>query len=149
MGKVRAYVSSAYWRDIGTPRSYLVASHDVLSSAIGRSGSEFRYIDVHHTVGISTDVTLLPPVSIAEGYQVEAGVTIGGRTSLGSGRYIEEGAMVEGSVHFEGSKGLGWARGRLSGTLSSVPERRFARIPCAPSVGARRSRRPDVPARSR
>jgi mannose-1-phosphate guanylyltransferase len=102
MGNVRAYVSSAYWRDIGTPRSYLAASHDVLSSAIGRSGSEFRYVDVHHTVGITKDVTLLPLVSIAEGYQVEAGVTIGGRTSLGSGRYIEEEAMVKGSVHFEG-----------------------------------------------
>jgi mannose-1-phosphate guanylyltransferase len=102
MGKVRAYVSSAYWRDIGTPRSYLAASHDVLSGAVGRNGSEFRYMDVHHTVGISRGATLLPPISIAEGCEVGAGVTVGGRTSLGKGCLVEEGAMVEGSVLFGG-----------------------------------------------
>src|ERR671913_1553010 len=44
--RLRAYVSSSYWRDIGTPRSYLAASHDVLSGAVGfREG--FEYLDVH------------------------------------------------------------------------------------------------------
>src|SRR5215216_5086066 len=34
-GRLRAHISSSYWRDIGTPRSYLAASHDVLSGAVG------------------------------------------------------------------------------------------------------------------
>jgi mannose-1-phosphate guanylyltransferase len=101
MGKLRAYVSSAYWRDIGTPRNYLAASHDVLSGAIGR-GREFRYTSIHQSASISKDVMLLPPVSIAEECEVGAGATVGGRTSLGKGCLIEEGAMVEGSVLFEG-----------------------------------------------
>jgi mannose-1-phosphate guanylyltransferase len=36
MGILRAFVSGAYWRDIGTPRSYLAASNDVLTGAVLR-----------------------------------------------------------------------------------------------------------------
>ena len=100
-GRLRAYVSSSYWRDIGTPRSYLAASHDVLSGAIGRD-PQFQYASVDPTVDIPEDVTVLPPVSIAEGCEIGAGATIGGRTSLSTECSIEEGAMVEGSVLFEG-----------------------------------------------
>ncbi len=100
-GKLRAYVSSAYWRDIGTPPSYLAASHDVLSGAIGR-GDGFWYSSLHRSVNISKDVTLLPPVSVAEGCRVGAGATVGSRTAIGKGCLIGEGAHVEGSVLFEG-----------------------------------------------
>ena len=103
MGKLRAYVSSAYWRDIGTPRSYLAASHDVLSGAVGRC-DEFRYASIHQSANISKDVTLLPPVSVAEGCAVGAGATVGGRTSLGRGCSIGEGAQVEGSILLEGAR---------------------------------------------
>ena len=99
-GKLQAYVSSSYWRDIGTPRSYLAASHDVLSGAIGQN-ARFQYTSVDPSVSIPEDVTVLPPVSIAEGCRVEPGVTIGGRTSMSRGCLIEEGAMVEGSILFE------------------------------------------------
>src|ERR687893_87405 len=52
MGRLRAYVSSSYWRDIGTPRSYLAASHDVLSGAVGeRDGLEFLDVDPLARVG--------------------------------------------------------------------------------------------------
>ena len=44
-GRLRAYVSSSYWKDIGTPRSYLAASHDVLSGAVG-ADEDFDYLDV-------------------------------------------------------------------------------------------------------
>jgi mannose-1-phosphate guanylyltransferase len=103
MGKLRAYVSSAYWRDIGTPRSYLAASHDVLSGAVGR-GDDFRYASIHRSAELSKDVTLLPPVSVAEGCEVGAGATIGSRTSLGNGCFVGEGARVEGSIVFEGAR---------------------------------------------
>jgi mannose-1-phosphate guanylyltransferase len=102
MGKLCAYVSSAYWRDIGTPRSYLAASHDVLSGAIGRTNG-FEYASVHESARISKDVTLLPPVFVAEGCKIGAGATVGGRTCMNKGCSIGEGAMVEGSILFEGA----------------------------------------------
>src|SRR5215211_6158279 len=97
MGRLSAYVSSAYWRDIGTPRSYLAASNDVLSGTVGR-GESFKHLSIDQTVNLSKDVSLLPPGSIAQRCQIEAGATIGGRTSLGEGCFVGEGAMVEGSI---------------------------------------------------
>src|ERR671933_145856 len=61
-GRLRAYVSSSYWRDIGTPRSYLAASHDVLSGAVGaREGFEYMHVD--SSVRMGKNVKILPPVS--------------------------------------------------------------------------------------
>ena len=103
MGQLGAFVSSAYWRDIGTPRSYLAASNDVLSGAVGR-GNGFKHLSIDQFASLSKDVGLLPPVSIAEGCEIEAGATIGGRTSLGRGCVVGEGAMVEGSILFDGAQ---------------------------------------------
>ena len=106
MGKLRAYVSSAYWRDIGTPRSYLAASHDVLSGAIGRS-PEFRYMSVDQTVDVSKDVTLLPPVSIAEGCEVGSGATIGGAPLRAGGASSRKGLWWREASSSKGSGGQG------------------------------------------
>jgi mannose-1-phosphate guanylyltransferase len=103
MGRLSAFVSSAYWRDIGTPRRYLAASNDVLSGTVGR-GDSFKHLSVDHLVRLSKDVSLLPPVSIAERCEIEAGATIGGRTALGKGCYVGEGATVESSILFEGAQ---------------------------------------------
>jgi len=103
MGRLRAFVSSAYWRDIGTPRTYLAASNDVLAGAVGR-GPTFRHLSVDQSVNLSKDVSLLPPACIGEGCEIEAGATIGGRTSLGNRCFVGEGAIVEGSVLFEGAQ---------------------------------------------
>jgi mannose-1-phosphate guanylyltransferase len=103
MGRLSAFVSSAYWRDIGTPRSYLAASNDVLSGTVGR-GASFKDLSVSHSATIAKGVSLLPPVHIAEGCTIEAGATIGGRASLGEGCLIGEGAIVEGSILFEGAR---------------------------------------------
>ncbi len=102
MGTLRVYVSSAYWREIGTPRSYLATSHDVLSGAVGL-GRDFQYASIHPSAIFHKDVTLLPPAFVVEGCEVEAGTTtVGGRTSLGRGCLIGEEARVEGSILFEG-----------------------------------------------
>jgi mannose-1-phosphate guanylyltransferase len=102
-GRLSAFVSSAYWRDIGTPRSYLAASNDVLAGAVGR-GPSFTHLSVDQSVNLSKDVSLLPPVSISGGCEIETGATIGGRTSLGEGCLVGEGAMIEGSILFEGAQ---------------------------------------------
>jgi mannose-1-phosphate guanylyltransferase len=102
-GRLRAHITSSYWRDIGTPRSYLAASHDVLSGAVGaREG--FEYQDVDPSVECGKNVKLLPPVSIAEGCKISDLATIGGRSSLGKGSVVGEGAVVEGSILLDGAE---------------------------------------------
>src|SRR5215203_3384356 len=102
-GRLRANITSSYWRDIGTPRSYLAASHDVLSGAVGaREG--FEYLDVDPSVECGKNVRLLPPVSIAEGCRIADLATIGGRSSLGKGSVVGEGAVVEGSILLDGAE---------------------------------------------
>jgi mannose-1-phosphate guanylyltransferase len=102
-GRLRAHISSSYWRDIGTPRSYLAASHDVLSGAVGVA-ENFDYMDVHPSVELGKNVRLLPPVSIDEGCKISHLATIGGRSSLGKGCVVGEGAVVEGSILLEGAE---------------------------------------------
>jgi mannose-1-phosphate guanylyltransferase len=102
-GRLRAYVSSSYWRDIGTPRSYLAASHDVLSGAVG-AGKDFDYLQVDSSAEMGKGVKVLPPVSVEAGCVLKDGATVGGRTSLGRGCKIGEGALVEGSILFDGAE---------------------------------------------
>ena len=103
--RLRAYVSSSYWRDIGTPRSYLAASQDVLSGAVGaREG--FDYLQVDPSAVIGKGVKVLPPVSVAAECVLEHGATVGGRSSLGRGCRIGEGAVavVRGSIIGPGAR---------------------------------------------
>jgi len=100
-GRLRAYVSSSYWRDIGTPRSYLAASHDVLSGAVG-AREDFDYLQVDPSTVVGKGVKILPPVSVAAGCVLENRATVGGRSSLGRGCRVGEGAVVEGSILFDG-----------------------------------------------
>jgi mannose-1-phosphate guanylyltransferase len=102
-GRLRAYVSSSYWRDIGTPRSYLAASHDVLSGAVG-AREDFDYLQVHSSVVVGKGVKILPPVSVAASCVIGDGATIGGRSSLGRGCKVGERAVVEGSILFDGAE---------------------------------------------
>ena len=99
-GRLRAYVSSSYWKDIGTPRSYLAASHDVLSGAVG-ARENFDYLQVHPSVVRGKGVKILPPVSIAAECVLENGATVGGRSSLGRNCIVGERAVVEGSILFD------------------------------------------------
>src|ERR687897_639500 len=103
-GRLRAHITSSYWRDIGTPRSYLAASHDVLSGAVGAAREEFEYLEVDPSVELGKNVKLLPPVSIAEGCRISDLATIGGRSSLGKGCIVGEGAVVEGSILLDGAE---------------------------------------------
>src|SRR3712207_7342484 len=101
-GRLRAYISSSYWRDIGTPRSSLMASHDGLSGAVGnREG--FEYLDVDASVRAGKNVKLLPPVSVAPECEIGSGATIGGRAPLPGGRRVGGGGGVWGSNLLQGA----------------------------------------------
>jgi len=102
-GRLRAYVSSSYWKDIGTPRSYLAASQDVLSGHVG-AGEHFDFLQVAPSVKVGKGVKVLPPVSVAPGCVLENGATVGGRSSLGRGCRVGANAVVEGSILFDGAE---------------------------------------------
>jgi mannose-1-phosphate guanylyltransferase len=123
-GRLRAHVSSAYWRDIGTPRSYLAASHDVLSGAVGTDREGFEYVDVDPSVDCGKNVKLLPPLSVAEGCELDSLATIGGRSSLGRGCSVGRGAVVEGSIMLDGAQVEAGAvvRGSVIGRNARVGE---------------------------
>ncbi|WP_119068282.1 sugar phosphate nucleotidyltransferase [Rubrobacter indicoceani] len=101
-GGLYAHVSSSYWRDIGTPRSYLAASNDVLSGAVG-AGEDFDYLEVDSSVSVGKNAKILPPVVVGLGCRIGDLATIGGRVSLGKNCRIGAGAMVEGSIVLDGA----------------------------------------------
>ena len=78
-GRLAGFPSDAYWRDIGTPSSYLEAHRDVLSGMV-RTESPVgdRYL--------------------GEGSVVADGATVAGGTTLGAGTVVRDGARVTGSV---------------------------------------------------
>jgi mannose-1-phosphate guanylyltransferase len=127
-GRLRAHVSSSYWRDIGTPRSYLAASYDVLSGAIG-AGDGFDFHDVDPSVRLGKNVRLLPPVSVAADCVIGPEATIGGRSALGRGCRVGESALVEGSVLLDGANIEAGAvvRGSIIGRGARVGENAIVR----------------------
>jgi mannose-1-phosphate guanylyltransferase len=127
-GQLRAHVSSYYWRDIGTPRSYLAASHDVLSGAVG-AGDDFDYLEVCPSTEIGKSVKLLPPVSVSGDCEIEASATIGGRSSVGRECRIGAGAVVEGSILLDGAEIEAGAvvRGSIVGPGARVGQRAIVR----------------------
>jgi mannose-1-phosphate guanylyltransferase len=83
-----------YWLDVGTPESYLLAHHDLLS----RRAS----IDVDPGADVSPGAELLAPVAIAHDATVEAGAQIGPSVYLARGARVEAGAHVEHAVVLPG-----------------------------------------------
>lgn len=136
-GELRAHVSSAYWRDVGTPKSYLAASHDVLSGAVGTERG-FEYLQVDSSARIEKGVKLLPPLSVGPECAFEAGATIGGRTSLGRGCRVGTGATVEASVVLDGAEIEAGAvvRGSIIGPKARVGQDAIVRGLTALGAGA-------------
>ncbi len=128
MGRLRAYISSSYWRDIGTPRSYLAASHDVLSGAVGTQ-DDFEFLDVDPSARVGKNVRLLPPIAVASGCEIGDQATIGGRSCLGRACRVGEGAVVEGSILLEGAEVETGAvvRGSLVGKRASIGQNAIVR----------------------
>lgn len=78
-GLLHGYPSDAYWRDIGTPASYLAANHDVLRGALlTATPTGDRYA--------------------GPGASIDAGATVGELSSIGAGAVVAAGAVVRGSV---------------------------------------------------
>lgn len=81
-----------YWRDIGTPESYLAANHDILAGKVGIEST-------HSGKGSETSPTaFIDSMSvIGEGCVVKPNARIS-RSVLGPGVHVEEKAVIENSV---------------------------------------------------
>jgi mannose-1-phosphate guanylyltransferase len=99
-GALYGFPSDAYWRDIGTPASYLAAHHDVLSGAVHtESPVGAAYIGPSARVDPSAEVDALSCVG--------PGATIGARARvegsvIGPGARVGEGAALVDAIVGEG-----------------------------------------------
>ncbi len=101
-GALYGFPGNAYWRDIGTPESYLEANVDVLA---GRVRTETTGIidGLYRGPGARVDVAAQVRASVTLGADsaVEAGATIG-RCVIGARAHVGRGAVVEDSIVGEG-----------------------------------------------
>jgi mannose-1-phosphate guanylyltransferase len=96
-GSLYGYVDHGYWRDIGTPDSYLQAHFDILERAVHTSVADAlgeQYLYVSPSAQISGGARIVPPCYVADGARIEAGARVGPLTVLGSGAVVGEGATV-------------------------------------------------------
>lgn len=122
-GGVGALASDCYWRDIGTPASYLDAHLDVLEGRVGFIPSPgpawvAEGAHVHPAADIAAGACIAP------GAHVHAGARVA-RAVVGAGSQVGEGARVEDSVL--GRDVVVGARAAVAGMVvagdgASVPE---------------------------
>lgn len=99
-GRLFGFPSDAYWRDIGTPASYLSAVHDVLTGALHtESPTGGAYLGPGARVDDSARVDARS--SIGAGASVGAGATVS-ESVIGAGALIGEGAVIQGAIVGEG-----------------------------------------------
>jgi mannose-1-phosphate guanylyltransferase len=96
-GSLYGYVDRGYWRDIGTPDSYLQAHFDILERTVCTSvadvmGEQFVYVAPSATV--APDARIVPPCYVAGDARVGAGARVGPLAVLGAGSVVGEGATV-------------------------------------------------------
>lgn len=109
---VHGFVSRAYWRDLGTPESYLRATFDVLEGRVG--GLSYAAPSVDPTAAVSLRshlgrwVVVGPHARIGDDAEVEDSVLLAGAvleedarvrgSILGPGARIGKGAVLTGSI---------------------------------------------------
>ena len=104
-GRLYAFVGDEYWRDIGTPDSYLQAHFDLLQQTLTTSVSADvgeSYLFVAPDVAVGPGARVVPPAHIAAGTTVAPGARVGPLAVVGSGCRIGENAEVAESVLQDG-----------------------------------------------
>jgi mannose-1-phosphate guanylyltransferase len=99
-GSLHGFASDAYWRDIGTPASYLAAHHDVLRGAVrtdSPSGGAYLAPDARVDPGAEVDDLS----SVGPGATIGAGARVRGSV-IGPGARVGEGARLDHAIVGEG-----------------------------------------------
>ena len=100
-GSLYGYVDHGYWRDIGTPESYLQAHFDILERTVDTAVADLlgeQYLYVAASADIHARARVVPPCYIGENARVEAGARVGPLAVLGAGAVVAEGATILESV---------------------------------------------------
>jgi mannose-1-phosphate guanylyltransferase len=99
------YEADGYWLDIGTPERYLQATFDILEGIVTTEiGRRLAASHLMLAGDAKIDGRVVPPALLGPGCRIAAGAIVGGRTVLGAGVEIGEGAHVETSVVLDGSR---------------------------------------------
>jgi mannose-1-phosphate guanylyltransferase len=100
-GSLYGYVDHGYWRDIGTPESYLQAHFDILERAVRTATGDLlgdAYLYVARSATVDPAARIVPPCYVADNASVAAGARVGPLAVLGAGASVAEGATVTESV---------------------------------------------------
>jgi len=106
-GSLFAFVGAAYWRDIGTPESYLQAHFDILEGALKTAVADELgpgYVHVSSSARVAATARIVPPSYVADGAEVGAGAQVGPLAVIGAGASVGEGATVVESVVQAGAR---------------------------------------------
>jgi mannose-1-phosphate guanylyltransferase len=100
-GTLFGFVGTGYWRDIGTPESYLEAHFDILDRSllthvVEQTGDTYTY--VAPSAVVDPAARLVPPCYIGDDVTVAAGARIGPLAVVGAGSSVGAGAIVAESV---------------------------------------------------
>jgi mannose-1-phosphate guanylyltransferase len=109
-------LGSAYWRDIGTPSEYRLATEDVLAGRVSLRGT--RATGLPPGVQLGNDVRIEGAVRLGENVSVGRGVRIVGPTVIGDNVRIGDGAVVERSILWD-SATIG-ARANVRGSIVGI-----------------------------
>ena len=106
-GSLYGFRLDGYWRDVGTPESYLDAHHDALErhfrSELGDAlGVDFTL--VAPDAQVAAGARLVPPVYVGAGAVIEAGARVGSLAVVGAGAWIGAHAKIDSSVVAAGAR---------------------------------------------
>ncbi len=94
-------LNGAYWRDIGTPAEYKLATADVLAGRVHLRGARAKGIPSGAHLG--DDLHLDGDVRLGEGVSIGRRVTITGPSVIGDGVHIGDDATIVGSIVWDGA----------------------------------------------
>jgi mannose-1-phosphate guanylyltransferase len=100
-GSLFAFVGDGYWRDIGTPESYLQAHFDILEGALETAVADELgpdYLHVSSSARVAATARIVPPSYVADGAEVGDGAQVGPLAVVGTGAAVGEGATIVESV---------------------------------------------------
>jgi mannose-1-phosphate guanylyltransferase len=94
--KMALYNKCSYWRDLGTPKDYLVFHEDILSGKIQMPIHDFLKDSYFVGAGAHIDETvkIIRPVYIGHGVTIEANSIIGPYAVIGQGTFIGKAAVL-------------------------------------------------------
>lgn len=100
-GSLYGFRLDGYWRDVGTPESYLMAHSDVLErnfvSELGDAlGSDYTL--VHPTARVAPSARVVPPVYVGADAEIGPDARVGSLAVIGAGARVGSGALVERAI---------------------------------------------------